>query len=111
PMASINLAEDIDTTYRDAQLSARLRGGGSVASGEVYRGASFASMPSGTASKGMPLPAAQISNMSYASTVSSAESAAQALVGGTTQRKSSNTPPRTITLDTKYDGVVAVDVW
>jgi major vault protein len=32
-------------------------------------------------------------------------------VGGTTQRKTSNTPPRTITLDTKYDGVVSVDVW
>src|SRR5205823_14564657 len=26
PMASMSLAEDVDTTYRDAQLSARLRG-------------------------------------------------------------------------------------
>src|SRR5437899_620329 len=25
--------------------------------------------------------------------------------------QTSNTPPRTITLDTKYDGVVSVDVW
>jgi len=52
------------------------------------------------------------SNVSYAATASSAENAAQALVGGgVMQRKTSNTPPRTITLDTKYDGVVSVDVW
>src|SRR5713101_878258 len=29
PMTSMSLAEDVDTTYRDAQLSARLRSGGS----------------------------------------------------------------------------------
>jgi major vault protein len=68
------------------------------------------------APRGMPIAAsaapASMSNVSYSSTTSSAESAAQALVGsGATQRKTSNTPPRTITLDTKYDGVVSVDVW
>src|SRR5438093_8929365 len=69
-------------------------------------------MGRGAISKGIPIAASSMSNVAYSSTTSSAESAAQALVGtGTTQRKTSNTPPRTITLDTKYDGVVSVDVW
>src|SRR5205823_8525174 len=91
PMASMSLAEDVDTTYRDAQLSARLRG--SDKGFEAYRGKS----PS-EGMRGMPIAAgASMSNVAYSSTTSSAESAAQALVGtGTTQRKTSNTPPRTI---------------
>lgn len=111
PMTSMSLSEDVDTTYRDAQMSSRLRG--------LEKGFTAAETLGGSAlrsyaapSKGMPIAAAAMSNVAYSSTTSSAESAAQALVGtGTTQRKTSNTPPRTITLDTKYDGVVSVDVW
>src|SRR6266852_3247639 len=83
PMTSMSLAEDVDTTYRDAQLSARLRG--SVGT-EAYRGTS----PSAGMTRGMPIAS---SNVSYAATASSAENAAQALVGGgVMQRKTSNTP-------------------
>jgi major vault protein len=99
PMASMSLSEDVDTTYRDAQISSRLRSGSSA---DAVRSMSI----------GQALGGSIAANVSYSSTTSSAESAAQALVGtGTTQRKTSNTPPRTITLDTKYDGVVSVDVW
>ena len=113
PMTSMSLAEDVDTTYRDAQISARMRGGSGP---EAMRGMNIGQALGASHTRGMPIAAsaapASMSNVSYSSTTSSAESAAQALVGsGTTQRKTSNTPPRTITLDTKYDGVVSVDVW
>ena len=104
PMASMSLSEDIDTTFR----SARPRG---VATASAQ---SMMSTLGGTAPmmKGAPVVPSSLSNVSYAATAASAESAAEALVGsGIMQRKTSNTPPRTITLDTKYDGVVSVDVW
>jgi len=44
----------------------------------------------------------------YAST---AEAVGRDLVGEEFARKNEYTPPRTITLDTKYDGVVVVNVW
>src|SRR5437870_3464145 len=47
PMASMSLAEDVDTTYRDAQLSARLRG--SDKGFEATRGVALASMGGGSA--------------------------------------------------------------
>lgn len=44
----------------------------------------------------------------YAST---AEAVGRDLVGEEFARKNEYTPPRTVTLDTKYDGVVVVNVW
>lgn len=46
-------------------------------------------------------------------TAASPQSAAEMMIAtpDITQRKEAHTPPRTITLNTKYDGVVAVDVW
>ena len=112
PMTSMSLAEDVDTTYRDAQISARMRGGsGPEAIRSMSIGQALGASPTRSAPTGA-FPSSSMSNVAYSSTTSSAESAAQALVGsGTTQRKTTNTPPRTITLDTKYDGVVSVDVW
>ena len=87
PMATAALAEDIDTTFRDAQLRSALRGGSGLEG--TTRGATFASLGM---TKGSPVAASAMSNVAYSSTASSAESAAQALVGsGTTQRKTSPT--------------------
>jgi major vault protein len=52
-------------------------------------------------------------NISYASTRAASLSAAESMLGDPqepTQRKRHHTRPRTLTLDTKYDGVVTVDV-
>ena len=104
PMASMTLSEDIDTTFRSARRGTTASMPTAAGSRSTLRGSSgMMSSPGASAS---------ISNVSYAATISSAESAAEALVGGAVlQRKTTNTPPRTITLDTKYDGVVGVDVW
>ena len=52
-------------------------------------------------------------NVAYAASSTTGMSAAEDLLGGTevTQRKLHHLPTRTITLNTKYDGVVTVDVW
>ncbi len=113
PMASMTLAEDIDTTFRDTRMRSSERGRGYAAAAVPQVAAQMMStIGSGTSTRGMPVAASSMSNVSYAATASSAENAAEALVGGgVMQRKMTNTPPRTITLDTKYDGVVSVDVW
>lgn len=107
PMSSMTLSEDIDTQFRTSRSSAVAARKSPTMGGGVGLSAS---VPMASMSEGMP--ATRSMSMSYAATSSSAESAAEALVGGAVmQRKTSNTPPRTITLNTKYDGVVSVDVW
>ena len=52
--------------------------------------------------------------LSYGRTASYAVAAAAAptrLVGDSMKRSETYTPPRQLTLDTKYDGAVQVDVW
>src|SRR5207244_4144153 len=58
PMASMSLAEDVDTTYRDAQLSARLRGGrDTLGGGTGGEGLTRAYTPLSKALSGMPVAA------------------------------------------------------
>lgn len=57
---------------------------------------------------------AQLSNVAYSNTMAFAdvqEAASRQLAGDTFARGNKFTPPRTITLDTKYEGAVAVNVW
>jgi major vault protein len=74
--------------------------------GQAYR--TSQRLESGRKTRGL-----DVQNLSYAVSTSSIQNAAETMLGGSdvTQRKSAHTVPRTITLDTKYDGVVAVDVW
>lgn len=54
------------------------------------------------------------SGVAYAASASTIRNAAEEMIGSgleTTQRKRQYTRPRTLTLDTKYDGVVTVDVY
>ncbi|MGI9248179.1 MAG: hypothetical protein ACR2QI_04150, partial [Woeseiaceae bacterium] len=83
PMAAMALSEDVD----DMAQHLRSRGGGGMERG--------------------------MKAMAYATSATSGRNAAEDMIGGgmeTTQRKRSHTRPRTLTLDTKYDGVVTVDV-
>ena len=67
----------------------------------------------GAVSKGL----LSMDSTSYCSTNSSdldwsaAEATPAAFVGDEFSRKTKFTPPRTVTLDTKYDGAVRIDVW
>lgn len=53
-----------------------------------------------------------ISNVSYSASISEGQRmTSKQLAGDTFSRGTAFTPPRTITLDTKYEGAVAVNVW
>lgn len=89
PMAAMALSEDIGDTYRERKR---------------YSQEDFRATTRGTS---------DVSNVAYAASSTTGMSAAEDLLGGAavTQRKRHHMPPRTITLNTKYDGVVTVDVW
>lgn len=86
------LAETEETNFiaENALSNAMLKGGPTYSSGRMLRRA------------------APAMEALYAST---AEAVGRDLVGEEFARKNEYTPPRTVTLDTKYDGVVVVNVW
>jgi major vault protein len=86
PMASMALSEDVDTLSEN-----------------YFRGG-----PQMTSIGGSP------KSMAYAQSSSGGRNAAEEMIGSgieTTQRKRNHTRPRTLVLDTKFDGVVTVEVY